>query len=270
MKKVSIVILGIVSIMFGACNKDTEFENKLRRDIEKMNSLCPIPMASATMVAARYSNDTIFYKYTTEDEFLSTKFNKVLRKQIVLLLTKRDSVFYKPIAEHSIYINYTFKSAKSESSFTITPEVLNEVLNEEMTSKEITDYNLKLIVESENKYKVNLDEGIKSISEFITDENITCMYIIDEDIADIKYLQDNKEELRNSLKDHIKNIIKNKNIDIGFCKLIVNTDRGIRYIVIGNKSDIGFTIDFSSKEISEIVSEQEQLYNFIKEELEKI
>lgn len=230
----------------------------LKAQIESGQRHCPMNMGMAgKLTSMSYDSDSHEVKFvlTLNKDFADVKDlsadPEIAKESMRLSLSQGDlKKLLDMMVDADAGLKVVYKNRGSKDDFTLqfSPEDLKQIAANPMSEEESGRLLLANQIKSEKKrmpYKI--DTGLTVTG--IKDNGSALVYIcnVDEDEYDIDMMENSREEL----KDNMRNMLKDISMS-GQVKLLSGLDRGFEYRYIGETSGKEIVITFSADELKKL------------------
>lgn len=255
MKKFNLVIAVLLALIpLCSCNKEKKLtKTEIEYEVEKLNAQCPQPVTEdVVMTSVLYHKDTVIYKYMLENQLKMLSTDNLKKSTLLLAQTKENKQWMQKFYKNKIVLKciYTAKDG-SKKTITISPKEIGDMLNQAISDRQAKEMILSIQIEDlKNRLPEVIEKGITIIDVELDEKYLTYIESIDENYIDVSLLNANKQEVKNVMKDNLKNSLPKEKRDM---KSITDTKRGIAYKFVGNKTKKTCIITFSTEEINKII-----------------
>ncbi|MDE6006077.1 MAG: hypothetical protein K2G67_00780 [Muribaculaceae bacterium] len=256
MKKIlNLMLVALTLVGLAGCGaKDAA----LKAQIESGQRHCPMNMGMAgKLTSMSYDSDSHEVKFvlTLNKDFADVKDlsadPEIAKESMRLSLSQGDlKKLLDMMVDADAGLKVVYKNRGSKDDFTLqfTPEDLKQIAANPMSEEESGRLLLANQIKSEKKrmpYKI--DTGLTVTG--IEDNGSALVYIcnVDEDEYDIEMMENSREEL----KDNMRNMLKDISMS-GQVKLLSGLGRGFEYRYIGETSGKEIVITFSADELKKL------------------
>ncbi|MBQ6753958.1 MAG: hypothetical protein IJR03_01990 [Bacteroidales bacterium] len=255
MKRINLLVaVLLVLILFCSCNKEKKIaKTVIEYEVEKLNAQCPMPVSEdVTMTSVLYHKDTVIYKFMLENQLKMHSTDNIKRSALLLARTKESKEWMQKLYKNKIVLKciYTTKDG-SKKTITISPKEIDNMLNQAISDRQAKEMILSIQMENlKNSLPKVVEEGITIVDMKLNEHYLTYITRVDENSINISLLNANKQEVKNVMKDNLKNSLSGEKRQM---KLLTDTKRGIAYKFFGNKTKKTCIITFSTEEINKII-----------------
>lgn len=263
MKRISLVISVVISlILFTGCENGNV--TKLKKEIHAADAVCPISYGlGGDLISIKYhekDNKVLMY-YSLNEEMSSHVFLKQNRdnmmKQFRLSLSHDNSrQMLKDIvnAKASLMVIYKTPSTGKTIKFSLPYEELKEIKDNPLSETEVKKMILENSVAMQNStMPMKVDEGMVQTKVAIVDDNVVYYYEMDEDLYDIKAMKKIPAELKDGIREELKNMRKDPTIQREL-QMLNALDMGYLYRYYGKTSKDYVDVVFTSDELRKYIS----------------
>ena len=249
------VFVGCMMMILAGCSAQ---ENKLAKIVKEANKQCPIEMEIGFSIERiAYENGNVVFTYVLNDEIVNVgnlKKNPDLLKQSVTASLSNPKGDVKALldlaTEENVSLHFVFKGKQKGEivDVSLTPDELKTAANSPSVTPE---EKLKANVEAANAtFPQVVDPSITVEKMVLEGSNVVYYYKVDEDIVGIDKLKSSSDGLKSNVRSALT--FGGQAMAI-FIEMVLDTDRGIVYRYVGNKSGEQLEILFAPDELREIL-----------------
>ena len=263
MKRLTFIFTILLSLIAMTSCEDANV-TKLKKEIHSADAMCPISYGlGGDLISIKYheKDNTVLMYYSLNEEMSSHVFLKQnkdnMLKQFRLSLSHGDSQqMLKDIvnAKASLMVIYKTPSTGKTIKFSLPYEELKEIKNNPLSEIEVKRMVLENSIAMQNSaLPSKVDEGMVQTKVSIVDDNVVYYYQMDEDLYDIKAMQKMPEELKDGIRQELKNMRKDPTIQREL-QLLNALGMGYMYRYYGKDSKEYVDVIFSPEELSKYVN----------------
>ena len=250
-----LAFVGCMMIILAGCSAQ---ENKLAKGVKEANKECPIDMGMGFSIERMaYENGDVVFTYVLNDEIVNLeelKKNPDLLKQAVTASLSNPTGDIKALldlaAEEKAALRFVFKGKQKGKSVDIrlTPDELKTAANDTRVTPEDK---LKASVEAANAtFPQVVDPSITVEKMVIEGNNVVYYYEVDEDIVGMNSLKSGSDDLKANVRNAL---VLGGQAMAAFIEMVLDTDHGVIYRYVGNKSGEKLDVLFAPDELREIL-----------------
>ena len=255
---VTLCILAVVALCVSCQQK-----SKIQLMVEDAQKQCPIDMGVIGKVSSvTYENGELVMELCMNEEvfnldMISADKEAAKRSALNSMATQTDDLkglLDEVIKEKASFVyRYVGEKSKKLVEVRLTYEELQKALN---TTPEDVDYEAEFRSQMEAAnaqcpYQSSATTVLDSVT--VNDDYLVYNYTIDEDNMDMNGMIENPDEVKATLAESLR---MNMSAMRMFALSCVETNHGISYHYIGNKSGREFSIDFTIANIRELMGNE--------------
>lgn len=263
MKRVYL-ILSIVLTLLSFCSCEDANVTKLKKEIHSADAVCPISYGlGGDLISIKYheKNNMVLMYYSLNEEMSSHVFLKQnkdnMMKQFRLSLSHENSrQMLKDMvnAKASLMVIYKTPSTGKTIKFTLPYEELKEIKDNPLSETEVKRMILENSVAMQNSsMPMKVDEGVVQTKVAIVEDNIVYYYEMDEDLYDMKALKQIPAELKDGVREELKNMRRDPTVQREL-QMLNALDMGYMYRYYGKTSKDYVDVIFTSDELRKYIS----------------
>lgn len=248
----------LFSILLFSCENGNV--TKLRREVGKLNAICPISAGVAgDFLSIKYNEkEGIVYMYFASNEEYGSQFflkesRENLRTNLKLMFQKDNYYqFLKDMvnAQASLILTYKIPSTGQSTSFKIPYEELKEIKNNPISPRERDRIILENQISIENaRCPYEIEEGLKMIKNELVDDNIVFYIQVDEDIYNFKEWENSSNEIKDFTSQNFKDLKRDPTMQ-NHLKLLTSAGIGYHYRYFGSKTKKYVDVIFTPQELA--------------------
>ncbi len=258
MKRI-LVNLVVLLALVGFTSCQNEHEKRLKKEVEKVNKECPINMGIMGDVLSMTFDEQakeVGYYYLMNEQNTSVEAMRanedLVFNNIKLSLSQDNSKeLINLIVSAGYSLVYRYKSPSSEKEFSIKLSLddLRKIQNNPLSTSEINRLLLDNLIAFENARNPHLvGEGMEMTKVEDDGENVVYYCRLDEDMYDITIFEQAQAELKDGMKEMLKDPIVRQEANI-----IQSNARGLTYRYYGEVSGISVDVNFPYLELRQAV-----------------
>ena len=251
----SITIL-IVALVMSACT-----ESRLKFEIAKMNSKCPVEMSGMTSLdEVTLEDNTVIFKYSMSetkmqeiDAVPNFDFAKLLTKSVLIGLKSSNEELLKLMMDANVTVKtiVATQSGSKEYVGEFSTEEITELMNSEDQG---ADAILHTFIETVNELlPEDLGDGLTQIEMQYDDNYLIYKYEIDEQQLTINEIKNEVDAIKLSFMETLKtnpDALGGENI----MKAVEKADRGLKFIYEGKTSKETVEVTISNFELMALMN----------------
>ncbi len=262
MKRIALIITLVISIFVVTSCQDGNV-TKLKKEIHAADAVCPISYGlGGDLISIKYheKDNTVLMYYSLNEEMSSHVFLKQnkenMMKQFRLSLSHDNSQqMLKDIvnAKASLMVIYKTPSTGKTIKFSLPYEELKEIKNNPLSETEVKRMILENSIAMQNSsMPMKVDEGIVQTKVSIVDDNLVYYYEMDEDIYDMKALKKMPAELKDGIREELKNMRRDPTMQREL-QMLNALGMGYMYRYYGKTSKDYVDVIFTPNELSSYI-----------------
>lgn len=263
MKRLSLLLAILVALVSLTGCEDANVK-KLKKEIHAADAVCPISYGlGGDLISIKYheKNNTVLMYYSLNEEMSSHVFlrqNKEnMLKQFRLSLSHDSSQqMLKDMvnAKASLLVIYKTPSTGKTIKFSLPYEELKEIKDNPLSETEVKRMILENSVAMQNSsMPMKVDEGMVQTKVAIVDDNLVYYYEMDEDLYDIKALKKMPVELKDGIREELKNMRRDPTIQREL-QMLNALGMGYMYRYYGKTSKDYVDVVFTADELERYIS----------------
>lgn len=233
---------------------------KLKKEIHSADAVCPISYGLAgDLVSIKYheKDNMVLMYYSLNEELSSHVFLKQnkdnMMKQFRLSLSQDDSrQMLKDIvnAKASLMVIFKAPSTGKTIKFSLPYEDLKKIKDNPLSETEVKRMILENNVAMQNSsMPMKVDEGMVQTKISIVDDNVVYYYELDEDLYNIKAMKKMPTELKDGIREELKNMRRDPTIQSEL-QMLNSLGMGYMYRYYGNTSKDYVDVIFTPEELA--------------------
>ena len=262
MKRISLIITLVISLL-SITNCENGNVTKLQKEIHSVDAVCPISYGlSGDLLSIKYheKDNMVLMYYSLNEEMSSHVFLKQnkdnMMKQLRLSLShdkSRQMLKDMVNAKASLMVIYKTPSTGKTIKFTLPYEELKEIKDNPLSETEVKRMILDNSVAMQNSsMPMKVDEGIVQTKVAIVDDNLVYYYEMDEDIYDMKVLKKMPAELKDGIREELKNMRRDPTMQREL-QMLNALGMGYMYRYYGRTSKDYVDVIFTPNELSSYI-----------------
>ncbi|MDE7345174.1 MAG: hypothetical protein K2N48_00345 [Muribaculaceae bacterium] len=157
-------------------------------------------------------------------------------------------------AKASLMVIYKTPSTGKTIKFSLPYEELKEIKNNPLSGTEVKRMILENSIAMQNSsMPMKIDEGIAQTKVSIVDDNLVYYYEMDEDIYDMKALKKKPAELKDGIREELKNMRRDPTMQREL-QMLNALGMGYMYRYYGKNSKDYVDVIFTSDELEKYIS----------------
>lgn len=263
MKRLSLIFAILIALVsFTGCENANV--TKLKKEIHSADAVCPISYGlGGDLISIKYheKDNMVLMYYSLNEEMSSHVFLKQnkenMMKQFRLSLSHESSrQMLKDMvnAKASLMVIYKAPSTGKTIKFSLPYEELKEIKDNPLSETEVKRMILENSVAMQNSsMPIKVDEGMVQTKVSIVDDNVVYYYELDEDLYDIKAMKKMPAELKDGIREELKNMRRDPTIQRELQMLNV-LGMGYMYRYYGKTSKDYVDVVFTSDELARYIT----------------
>lgn len=259
------LFLSIIVTLLAMTSCENANVTKLKKEIHTADAMCPISYGiGGDLISIKYheKDNAVLMYYSLNEELSSHVFLKQNRdnmlKQFRLSLSSSNGDTQRMLkdivnAKASLMVIYKAPSTGKTIKFSLPYEELKEIKDNPLSEIEIKRMILENSVAMQNSsMPMKVDEGIVQTKVSIVDDNLVYYYEMDEDLYDINALKKIPAELKEGIREELKNMRKDPTMQREL-QMLNALGMGYMYRYYGKTSKDYVDVIFASDELSRYI-----------------
>lgn len=233
---------------------------KLKKEVHSADAVCPISYGlGGDLISIKYheKDNMVLMYYSLNEELSSHVFLKQnkdnMMKQFRLSLSHdgaRQMLKDMVNAKASLMVIYKAPSTGKTIKFSLPYEELKEIKDNPLSETEVKRMILENSVAMQNSsMPMKVDEGMVQTKVSIVDDNVVYYYELDEDLYDIKTMKKMPVELKDGIREELKNVRRDPTIQREL-QMLNSLGMGYMYRYYGKTSKDYVDVIFTPEELA--------------------
>lgn len=233
---------------------------KLKKEVHSADAVCPISYGlGGDLISIKYheKENMVLMYYSLNEELSSHVFLKQnkdnMMKQFRLSLSHEGSrQMLKDIvnAKASLMVIYKAPSTGKTIKFSLPYKELKEIKDNPLSETEVKRMILENSVAMQNSsMPMKVDEGMVQTKVSIVNDNVVYYYELDEDLNDIKTMKKMPVELKDGIREELKNMRRDPTIHREL-QMLNSLGMGYMYRYYGKTSKDYVDVIFTPEELA--------------------
>lgn len=263
MKRLSFLIAILVALVSLTGCEDTNVK-KLKKEIHAADAVCPISFGlGGDLISIKYhekDNSVLMYISLNEEMsshvFLKQNKENMLKHFRLSMLHDSSQQMLKDMvnAKASLMVIFKTPSTGKTIKFSLPYEEMKEIMDNPLSEMEVKRMILENSVAMQNSsMPMKIDEGMVQTKVSIVDDNVVYYYELDEDLYDIKAMKNMPTELKDGIREELKNMRRDPIIQREL-QMLNALGIGYMYRYYGKTSKDYVDVTFTSDELARYIA----------------
>lgn len=261
MKKIVLLLITVIVafVVFKHCIEPQKYINtptmKLKREIDKINELCPIDMGIVgELQSAQYDflKDTVYFKYLINEPVRKFMINdRELSSRSVKLFLLQDeektALGFFTEAKANLSVVFKFRESNDSIKFILTSQELKELYYLNVSNSKMNKMLLDNEIDITNaQCPMFVQQGLTATKSYDSGSFLVYEFFVDNSIYDLSMMKMNINTIKNNMLPSLKDPANQKIISI-----LISLNRGWRYHYY-DKDGESVDVSFSNDELKSI------------------